>query len=133
MSSDPVAAETSKEERNWAMWAHLCGLLWLFGTGSLIFFPFGSLALFTVLGPLIIWKTKGETMPFAAAQAKEALNFQITVLLAGIVCCMLIFVLIGFMLLWVLGLLNLIFVIIAAITVNEGKPYRYPLALRLVR
>jgi uncharacterized protein len=123
----------SSEERNWAMWAHLCGLLWLFGTGSLLFVPFGTLALFTILGPLIIWKTKGDTMPFAAAQAKEALNFQITVLLAAIVSCLLIFVLIGFVMLWVLGLLNLVFVIIAAIQVNEGKPYRYPLTLRLVK
>ena len=133
MSSDAVTAGIGRDERNWAMWAHLCGLLWLFGTGSLIFFPFGTLALFTVLGPLIIWKSKGESMPFAGAQAKEALNFQITMLLAGIVSCLLIFVLIGFVMLWVLGLLNLIFVIIAAIRVNDGKPYRYPLTLRLVQ
>jgi uncharacterized Tic20 family protein len=133
MNSDPIAAEPGKEERNWAMWAHLCGLLWLFGTGGLIFFPFGSLALFTILGPLIIWKAKGDSLPFAGAQAKEALNFQITVLLAGIASCMLIFILIGFVMLWVLGLLNLIFVIIAAIQVNDGKPYRYPLTLRLIQ
>ena len=132
MSSNPLATEIGKEERSWAMWAHLCGLLWLFGTGSLIFFPFGTFALFAILGPLIIWKSKGDTMPFAGAQAKEALNFQITLLLAGIVSCLLIVVLIGILMLWVLGLLNLIFVIIAAIKVNDGQPYRYPFALRLV-
>ena len=132
MSSDPIATEPGKDERLWAMWAHLCGLLWLLGSGGLIFFPFGSLALFTILGPLIIWKAKGDTMPFAGAQAKEALNFQITVLLAGVASCLLIFILIGLVMLWILGLLNLIFVIIAAIQVNEGKPYRYPFTLRLI-
>ena len=114
------------------MAAHLCGLLWLFGGGSLIFFPFGGLALFTILGPLIIWKAKGDSMPFVGPQAKEALNFQITMILLGIVGVLLIPILIGIAILWVLGLLNLIFVIIAAIQVNDGKPYRYPFALRLV-
>ena len=128
MSSDP-----GKDERNWAMAAHLCGLLWLFGGGSLIFFPFGGLALFTILGPLIIWKAKGDSMPFVGPQAKEALNFQITMILLGIVGVLLIPILIGIAILWVLGLLNLIFVIIAAIQVNDGKPYRYPFALRLVK
>ena len=73
------------------------------------------------------------TIGSAGAQAKEALNFQITVLLAGIVSCMLIFILVGFLLLWALGILNLIFVIIAAIQVSDGKPYRYPFNLRLIK
>ncbi len=64
-------AELSSEERNWAMAAHLCGLLWIVGGTGLIFFPFGGLALFSILGPLIIWKTKGQSMPFAAEHAKE--------------------------------------------------------------
>ncbi len=44
----------SSEERGWAMAAHLCGLLWVLGSGGLIFVPFGGLVLFTILGPLII-------------------------------------------------------------------------------
>ena len=69
----------SSDERNWATCAHLCGLLWLFAGSGLLFLPIGAFALFTILGPLIIWRSKRETMPFAAAQAKESLNFQITV------------------------------------------------------
>lgn len=113
------------------MAAHLCGVLWLLG-GSVIFFPAGGLVLFTLLGPLIIWKSKGDTRPFVAAQAKEALNFQITVLLLGIAGAMLIPFLIGIALLWVLGLVTLILVIIAAIQVSDGKPYRYPFAIRMI-
>lgn len=133
--SDPTPAATaapSREECGWAMAAHLCGLLWLLGGGGLLFPPFGTLALFTILGPLIIWKAKGDDMPFAGSQAKEALNFQITLLLLGLASCLLLIVGIGFLLLWILGLLNIILVIIAAIQVNDGKPYRYPFALRLV-
>jgi len=125
--------DLSSDERNWAMAAHLCGLLWLLGGPGLIFLPFGSLVLFTILGPLIIWRTKGQTMPFVAEQAKESLNFQISVFLLGLVFALLAFVLIGFVFLWLLGVANLVLVIIAAIQVSSGKPYRYPFCLRLVK
>lgn len=125
--------EISSDERNWAMAAHLCGILWLVGGSALIFFPFGGLVSFTILGPLIIWRTKGQSMPFVAEQAKESLNFQITLLLLGLAFLALALVLIGFVLLWLLGLVNLALVIIAAIQVNSGKPYRYPFCLRLVK
>jgi uncharacterized protein len=138
MSSDPRAqtapiTPANSDDRRWAMGAHLCGLLWWLGTGMWFFYPAGSLALFAILGPLIIWKAKGDTLPFAGAQAKEALNFQITVLLAGIVSSMLIVIGIGFLMLWALELLNLILIIIAAIQVSDGKPYRYPFNLRLIK
>jgi len=125
--------ELTSEERNWAMAAHLCGLLWLAGGSGLIFIPFGGLGLMAILGPLIIWRTKGQSMPFAAEQAKESLNFQITILLLALLCALLMLVLIGFVLLWILGVLNMILVIVAAIQVSDGKPYRYPFCLRLVK
>ena len=125
--------ELSSEERNWAMAAHLCGLAWLAGGTGLLFFPFGGLVLLTVLGPFIIWRTKGQSMPFVAEQAKESLNFQITVFLLGLVFLGLALVLIGFVLLWILGLVNIVLVIIAAVQVSDGKPYRYPVCLRLVK
>jgi hypothetical protein len=121
------------EERGWAMGAHLCGLLWVLGSGSLIFLPFGGLVLFTILGPLIILLSKGQSMPFVAAQAKESLNFQITVWLLGLVFALLAIVLIGFVFLWILGIVNLSLVVIAAIRVSDGTPYRYPFCLRLVK
>jgi uncharacterized Tic20 family protein len=129
-AGEPISMD--REQRNWAVAAHLCGLLWLLGSGGLLFIPFGGLVLFTVLGPLIIWQTKGQSMPFVAEQAKESLNFQITVLLLGLLFLLLALVLIGFLFLWILGLVNLVLVIIAAVRVNDGLPYRYPFCLRLV-
>jgi uncharacterized protein len=123
----------NSDERGWAMAAHLCGLLWVLGSGGLLFPPFGGLALFTVLGPLIILLSKGPAMPFVAAQAKESLNFQITVWLLGFIFALLAIVLVGFVLLWILGLVNIVLVIIAAIRVSDGTPYRYPFCLRLVK
>ena len=72
-------------------------------------------------------------MPFVAEQAKESLNFQITVFLLGLLFLSLALALIGFVLLWVLGLVDLVLVIIAAVQVSGGKPYRYPFCLRLVK
>jgi uncharacterized Tic20 family protein len=124
--------ELTSDERNWAMWAHLCGLFWLFEGAVLLFHPIAPFALFTILGPLIIWRSKRDTMPFATAQAKESLNFQITMWLLGSVLTVLALMLIGPVLLWILGLVNIALVIIAAIQVHDGKPYRYPLCLRLI-
>jgi uncharacterized Tic20 family protein len=113
--------ELSKKERTWGMFAHLSSLLGWIGI------PFGNL-----IAPFIIWQIKKEDMDFAANQAKECLNFQISmviyIFIAGILC----FFLIGFVLLPILIILDIVFTIIAAVKVNDGHPYRYPLTLRFV-
>jgi len=116
----PMAGAPSAEERQWAMFAHLSALV-----GVII--PLGS-----IIGPLVIWLIKKDTMPFVNDQGKEALNFNITVGIAAVVSWILCFILIGFLLLAVLAIGWLVFVIIATIKANEGTTYRYPFTLRLV-
>jgi uncharacterized Tic20 family protein len=116
----PMAGAPSAEERQWAMFAHLSALI-----GVII--PLGS-----IIGPLVIWLIKKDTMPFVNDQGKEALNFNITVAIAAIVGWILCFILIGFLVLAVLAIGWLVFVIIATIKANEGTTYRYPFTLRLV-
>jgi uncharacterized Tic20 family protein len=116
----PTGAPTN-EERQWGLFAHLSAL-----SGFVI--PFGS-----VLGPLIVWQVKKNEMPFVDDQGKEALNFQITVFLAILVCLVLTVVLIGFLLLPLVALTALVFSIIGGIKANEGVAYRYPFALRLIK
>lgn len=118
--ADAPASGISPQQRQWAMFGHLSALL-----GFII--PLANL-----LAPLVIWQMKKEDMPFAAEQAKEALNFQITVTIAAIICGVLTVVLIGFLLLPLLGLAAVIFTIIAGIKANEGVAYRYPFTLRLI-
>ncbi|WP_255595397.1 DUF4870 domain-containing protein [Lysobacter sp. BMK333-48F3] len=112
--------EISQDEKTWGMLAHLSTLV-----GLIV--PFGS-----VLGPLVVWLIKKDTMPFAAEQGKEALNFNITVLIAFIVSAILTIVLIGFLLMLVVGLAWLVLTILAALSANKGEAYRYPMTLRLV-
>lgn len=111
----------SAEEKQWALFAHLSAL-----AGFII--PFGS-----IIGPLIIWLIKKDTMPFVDDQGKEALNFQITAAIAFVACVVLMIVLIGLLLIWVVAIADLVLIILAAIKANEGVAYRYPFTLRLVK
>ena len=110
------------------MFGHLSSLLGLF-TGGL-----GN-----VVGPLVIWLVKKDTMPFAGDQAKEALNFNITLLIIGVILLLLTMITfgIGAILTVPVGLLLCVvwleLTIMAAMKSNEGVAYRYPFTLRLIK
>jgi uncharacterized protein len=121
IQSAPAGDSPSAEERQWGLFAHLAAL-----SGFII--PFGN-----VLGPLIVWQIKKNEMPFVDDQGKEALNFQITVLIAILICVVLTLVLIGLLLLPVVAIGALVFTVIGAIKANNGERYRYPITLRLIK
>lgn len=129
----PAASAPSDEEKKWALFAHLSILV-----GGLV--TFGWAASFgSFIGPLIIWLIQKDKMPFVADQAKEALNFGITLTIACFVLLMLTIFSLGIGALitipafMVIGIAALVLVIIAAIKANEGVAYRYPITLRLVK
>ncbi|MEA3188395.1 MAG: uncharacterized protein QOD99_2225 [Chthoniobacter sp.] len=115
------ATATVKEERMWAMLAHLSAFLGHFlpGIGNIV-------------APLVIWILKKDEFPLVDDQGKEALNFQISMtiyyLIAGALC----FVLIGIPILIGLGIFNLIIIIVAAVKANDGVRYRYPFTIRFI-
>ena len=116
-----IESQPSKDERTWAMLCH-------FSAFAGLIFPFGNF-----LAPLIIWLIKKEELPFVEDQGKEVLNFQISMtiylLISGILCIILIGIPI------IIGLIIFCFIItiIAAISANDGKAYRYPINLRLIK
>ncbi len=128
----PPAGAPSAEERQWAMFAHLSALL-----GGLVTGWVGGWGWF--LGPLIIWLIKKDTMPFVNDQAKEALNFNITVTIIFVILAILgvatlgVGFLIAGPLMIIIGIAALVFIILAAVKANEGVAYRYPFALRLIK
>src|SRR5438105_3578425 len=107
----PLSAE---DERLWSMLSHLS------------FFVFG------IIAPLIVMLTLGTRSPFVRHQAVEALNFHITVWIAGIVAALSIFLLIGIFLLPAVLIAGAVFAIVAAVQSYQGVPYRYPISIRLV-
>lgn len=83
-----------------------------------------------LLAPLIIWLIKKDESKFVAEHAKESLNFQITMI---IVIVGLFITIIGILFAWIVGIVALVLVIIATIRASEGKLYKYPFALRLIK
>lgn len=117
----PGAAPT-EHERTWGMLAHLSALAGLV-------LPLAGI----VIGPLVVWLARREESEFVAGHAREALNFNISVLLGALACMLLMLVFIGFLLGTALFIAWLVMTLIAAIKASEGHPYRYPFSLRLVK
>lgn len=113
----PVLPTPSKDERTLALLSHLLG--------AVVCFP----------APLIIWLLKKDTMPFVNDQAREALNFQITILIGHLVALALSLITCGFLsfLFAPVWIVSLIFGILGGLKANEGVAYRYPYTLRLVK
>lgn len=109
-------AGSSSDDRNIALITHLSGII----LGFIV--------------PLIVWLIHKDRADkgWLNAQAKEALNFQITIVIGYVICWILMWIVIGFLLWWLLWIVNLVFCILAAVAVSKGESYRYPFALRLI-
>ncbi|MEL7974537.1 DUF4870 domain-containing protein [Isoptericola sp. F-RaC21] len=110
------------DERTWAMVAHL-------GPPVLALLSFGLLAFLT---PLLVWLFLRDRSAYVADQAKESLNFQITLLIGYVVSAILFLVFIGFILWAAVWIASIVFAILAAVAVNRHEAYRYPINIRLV-
>jgi uncharacterized Tic20 family protein len=111
----------TKAERDWAMAAHLSGL-----AGYLPIIP----GLGSLIAPLVIWLIKREEMAFVEDQGKEAVNFQIAVLIVAVILGIFSFIPLVFCitlpLLAVVLVIHVIYCILAAIAASRGEAYRYP-------
>ncbi len=113
--------EQNPEARKWAALCHIVALSGLIGNGVGF-----------VLGPLVVWLIKKDEYPFVEEQGKEAINFQITMIIAAIVSGILTFVVIGFFLLVGVGIVMIAFPIVAAVKASNGEAYRYPFTIRFI-
>jgi len=111
--------EMSRDARLWAMLCHLAGLA-----------GFGVWVIGFVIGPLVVWMIKKDEYPFVDEQGKEAINFQLTVVIIGVV---LVVTCVFLVLLPALLVLDLVFAVIAAVKANEGDHYHYPFRIRFIR
>ncbi|MBN2584059.1 MAG: DUF4870 domain-containing protein [Planctomycetes bacterium] len=87
-----------------------------------------------VLGPLAVWLVGRRRSPFVDANGREALNFNLTVSLAWLVCLPLAWVYyIGAILMVPVGMTWLAFVLIASLKTGENVVYRYPVRIAFLR
>lgn len=124
--SAPAGGTPTKDERNWAMFAHLSMLLL-----GLISAAIG-LPVFGFLGPLVIYLMKKDESEFIADQAKEALNFSIAVSIVMLACVFTFFLIIPILIAVVVAVAAMILLIIAGIKASNGERYRYPFIFRLI-
>lgn len=135
-----VGTVPTKEEKEWAMFSHLS-----------TFLLFSGIPLANIIGPIIMWQLKKEAMPFASFQAKESLNFQIsmtiysmTYLLLSLISIGLLFfldfkvmipviIILGIIVLVALLVIHILLTIIAAVKANAGVGYKYPLIIRFIK
>lgn len=129
----PQTGATTVDERNWGLLAHLSGFVWVLGVPGIV-------------GPLIVWLCKREVSPFIDHHAKESLNFQISLLIyaaglavLGFIGALLTIVLIGYLLLIpvmlgaaALWIFQIVVMIMASVSANQGAAYYYPLTIRLI-
>lgn len=113
---DPV-----KRGQTWGTVCHLSALAGFAGV------PLGH-----ILGPLVVWLTTRDKYAFADDQGKEALNFQLSILVYTLACIPLICLCVGALLIAALHVFNLIFIIVAGIRASNGEAYRYPLTIRFL-
>lgn len=107
-------AESTANARNIAVLTHLGGIF------------------FSAFPALLVWLLKKDDDPFVGEQAREALNFQVTVLLAYLISYALLLVLVGFVLVALVWMANLLLCIVAAVKASRGETWRYPCSLRLI-
>ena len=112
----PVAAAplTEAEDKQWASFAHLGGIVGF-------------------LPSLIIWLVFKDRGRFTATEAKEALNFQITLAIVYVISVLLWIALIGILTYFAAVILSIIFSIFGFMGAKDGQSYRYPFALRLIK
>ena len=119
-SPPPSSAD---QTRTLGMLAHLGGILAYFYAGW--------------VAALVIWLVNREKANGAAAEARVALNFQLTVLIGLIVCAIVrsipVIGFVGWLGFLAVSIISLVLSILAAVAVQRGGSYRYPFSLELVR
>lgn len=109
------------------MFAHLSALLGLLAGGM------------TFLGPLIVWLAKKDQSRFVDYHGKEALNFQLNILIYSLILVAASIVTCGFGLILAVPLMlflavwGIVMPIIAGMRANAGERYQYPATFRIIK
>jgi len=118
MEEKRILTET---ERNWSMLCHLSAF-------AGFFFPFGG-----IIGPLICWLSRKDESEWVNINGRNALNFQLSILLYMVLAIPLCFIIIGIPIIAVLSVLKVVCIIIASVKAPKGELFRYPLSIPFIQ
>lgn len=119
-SIDP---SVTPEERTWATFQHLGGLIGWFVIGPFCF-----------IVPLVMWLVKKDESEYLDDHGREALNFELSMLLYALILIPVSVLTLGLGALLYIpwALLGLIAQIMAAVSANKGEYFRYPMCIRFI-
>jgi uncharacterized Tic20 family protein len=113
------ALQPKGNDKIWSMLSHLSALTGMVGVGIIL--------------PLVVYLSMRHESEYLAQNAKEALNFHISIFIYALCCIPLVFIIIGIPLLILISVGTLVLSIIATVKASDGGCYHYPLTLRLVQ
>lgn len=83
--------------------------------------------------PIVLWLVKGKDYPNIDKHGKDIANFMISMIIymaiAGVLCLTIIGLVIGIPMFIVLGIIQIVFIIVAAVKANNGEYWKYPLSI----
>ncbi len=121
MQYNQPAALVTAEQRQMGMFLHLSQL------ANIVLFPIG------IILPIVLWQTQKEKIPALDAHGKMVINWMISMTIYMIISVVLVLVLVGFVLIFVVGILGIIFPIIGGVKANNGELWQYPLAIKFLK
>lgn len=113
-ATEPRQLEMSQDARNMAMLCHLLGIVGFFG-------------------PLVIWLIVRDKHRFVDEHGREAMNYQISMLIYGAAAWLSYFAVIGAFLAPALAIVHLVLSIIGATRAQQGGPWHYPIAIAFLK
>ncbi len=119
----PSESETlaGQDEKLWGMLSHLSTFLG------------GAFPIANIIAPLILMSYYQDKSEFVSNHAKEALNFQISLVLYYFIAGLLAFVFIGFLFIPIIFIGSIILTIKAALDANKGERVSYPFSIRFIK
>ena len=109
------------EAKQWGMFIHFSIL-----AGYAV--PFAGLIV-----PIVMWLMKKDEHYLVDQHGKNVVNWLISLFVYGVISFILVFVGIGIILLWLLGILNIIFAIVGGLKASNGEVWAYPFTIRVLR
>ncbi len=115
-----VDESATPDERLYATFLHLSLLAHLVLSG------------FAIVVPVIMWILKKDESSYIADHGREAINFQISLIIYSLVAAIFTIVLIGLPFLLLIPIYALVCMVLAAVAANRGELYRYPMTIRFL-
>ena len=121
MQYQPQMSLQTPEQKQMGLFLHLSQL-------ANIIIPFAG-----VIIPIVIWQTQKDKTPALDAHGKMVVNWIISSVIYAVVSVILAFVLIGFLTLFAVAIMGIVFPIIGGIKANNGELWEYPLTIKFLK